>query len=380
MKEICAEDALLFYPDYNKPFEIHTDASEYQMGGVISQEGNAIAYWSKKLTTTQTRYPTIEQELLAITEILKEYRQMLYGQRIIIWTDHKNLTYHATQFSSDRVLRQRLKIEEFGPIIKHIDGDKNIAADTLSRVEIKDNPKAIKTFMETTATKQESHVMHEILTSEEDEKVPIDYQVIHNAQRDDNELLAFRTQNKTKNNYTVQKFGKFDLWVKKSPNDSKRKIFIPKKLREPLIKWYHEAFMHPGQSRMEESVLRYFTWPGCTVDIEKFVKSCRVCQKNKSTNTGRNGKIPLKDPPEWEPWDMLTVDLCGPWKTVIKEIESNKKRKIQIWALTMVDEATGWTEIVPIQNKESRNIAYWVDAEWFCRYPRPILFKFDHGK
>ena len=44
MKEICAEDALLFYPDYNKPFEIHTDPSEYQMGGIISQEGNAIAY------------------------------------------------------------------------------------------------------------------------------------------------------------------------------------------------------------------------------------------------------------------------------------------------------------------------------------------------
>ena len=70
IKEICAEDALLFYPNFAQPFEIHTDASEYQMGGVISQNGNTIAYWSRKLSETQKRYPTIEQELLAITEIL----------------------------------------------------------------------------------------------------------------------------------------------------------------------------------------------------------------------------------------------------------------------------------------------------------------------
>ena len=98
IKEICAEDAQLFYPDFLQPFEIHTDASEYRMGGVISQNGNAIAYWSRKLSETQKQYPTIEQELLAITEILKEYRKMLYGQCIIIWTDKKPNLYGNTIF------------------------------------------------------------------------------------------------------------------------------------------------------------------------------------------------------------------------------------------------------------------------------------------
>ena len=49
VKEICAQDALLFYPDFNKQFNIHTDSSEYQMGAIISQEGRPIAYWSKKI-------------------------------------------------------------------------------------------------------------------------------------------------------------------------------------------------------------------------------------------------------------------------------------------------------------------------------------------
>ena len=60
VKEIYEEDALLFYPDFSQPFKIRTDASEFQMGGVISQNGNVIAYWSLKLSETQKRYHTIE--------------------------------------------------------------------------------------------------------------------------------------------------------------------------------------------------------------------------------------------------------------------------------------------------------------------------------
>lgn len=55
IKEICAKDTLLFYPNFSKTFDIHTDASEYQMGGVISQQGRVIAYWSKKLTKDQQK-------------------------------------------------------------------------------------------------------------------------------------------------------------------------------------------------------------------------------------------------------------------------------------------------------------------------------------
>ena len=71
IKEIIAEDAILHYPDFNKVFEIHTDSSNYQMGAVISQGGRPIAYWSNKLTETQQKYPTTDQELLAIVEYLK---------------------------------------------------------------------------------------------------------------------------------------------------------------------------------------------------------------------------------------------------------------------------------------------------------------------
>ena len=68
---------LLVYPDLNKPFDIHTDTSATQLGAVISQEGKPIAFYSRKLNPEQTRYTTIEKELLTIVGTLKELKNIL---------------------------------------------------------------------------------------------------------------------------------------------------------------------------------------------------------------------------------------------------------------------------------------------------------------
>jgi RNase H-like domain found in reverse transcriptase len=101
---------LLTYPNFNKTFEIHTDASKVQLGACISQEGRPVAFYSRKLSPAQTRYTTTERELLSIEETLQEFTNILFGQQIIVYTDHANLTYK--NFNSDRVMRWRLFIEE----------------------------------------------------------------------------------------------------------------------------------------------------------------------------------------------------------------------------------------------------------------------------
>ena len=112
-KKIIAREVMLAYPDFNKPFVIHADASHYQLGSVMSQDGKPIAFYSRKLNPAQTRYTTTERELLSIVETLKEYRKILLGQEIEVFTDHKNLVYKT--FNTERVMRWRLIIEEYGP-------------------------------------------------------------------------------------------------------------------------------------------------------------------------------------------------------------------------------------------------------------------------
>ena len=62
IKLVLSKETLLRYPDFSKEFEIHTDASQAQLGAVISQDGKPIAFYSRRLADCQTRYTTIERE------------------------------------------------------------------------------------------------------------------------------------------------------------------------------------------------------------------------------------------------------------------------------------------------------------------------------
>ena len=103
IKRLVSQEVLLAYPNFNELFEIHTDASAYQLGSVISQQGQLIAFYLCKLTPAQQNYTTTERELLAIVETLKEFKNILLGQRIRVYTDHENLTYK--QFNLSRIMR-----------------------------------------------------------------------------------------------------------------------------------------------------------------------------------------------------------------------------------------------------------------------------------
>ena len=138
MKRIMAREVILAYPDFNKPFEIHTDASKTQLGAVISQDDKPIASYSRKINPAQTRYTNTECELLSIVETLKEFCTMLLGQQLIVHTDHENLVYKT--INSDRVMRWQLFIEEYSLYLRYIKGTNNVVADALSRLELNNQP------------------------------------------------------------------------------------------------------------------------------------------------------------------------------------------------------------------------------------------------
>jgi hypothetical protein len=122
VKAAMAKETVLAYLDFLKPFEIYTDDSSTQLGAMITQDNRPIAFFSRKHSKMQQKYSVTEIELLAIVETLKEFKGMLWGQDIKVYTDHKNLTRDALGLTSDRVYRWRLLLEEYAPKIIYIKG------------------------------------------------------------------------------------------------------------------------------------------------------------------------------------------------------------------------------------------------------------------
>ncbi len=135
IKATIAREVILAYPDYSKVFKIYTDTSSKQLGAVITQENRPIAFFRRKLSTTQRKYSVTKIELLAIVETLKELKGMLWGQSMKVFTDHANFIRDALGMTSDRVYRWRLLLEEYGAEIVYIKGIHNTIADAISQLE-----------------------------------------------------------------------------------------------------------------------------------------------------------------------------------------------------------------------------------------------------
>jgi hypothetical protein len=103
VKATIAKDVVLAYLDYSKVFKIYTDDSSKQLGAVITQDNRPITFFSWKLSDVQRKYSVTKIELLAIVETLKDFKGMLWGQNIKMFTDHANLMRDALGLTSDQV-------------------------------------------------------------------------------------------------------------------------------------------------------------------------------------------------------------------------------------------------------------------------------------
>jgi hypothetical protein len=133
---LVSDQVILTYPDFEKPFELHTDASDYAIGAVLSQEKRPITFLSRTLTKTEENYATNEKELLAIVWALNSLRNYLYGsKKVIIHTDHQPLTNALSpRNNNNKLKRWKNTIEEHNYELNYKAGINNQVADALSRI------------------------------------------------------------------------------------------------------------------------------------------------------------------------------------------------------------------------------------------------------
>nr|GEV24599.1 reverse transcriptase domain-containing protein [Tanacetum cinerariifolium] len=129
-----------WFPDWNLPFELMCDASDYAIGTVLGQckmkHFQPIYYARKTITEAQIHYTITEKEMLAIVYAFEKFRPYLVLSKSIVYTDHSALKYLLNkQDTKPRLLRWVLLLQEFNITILDKKGSENLAADQLSRLE-----------------------------------------------------------------------------------------------------------------------------------------------------------------------------------------------------------------------------------------------------
>ena len=324
VKNKMAEEVLLSFPDLNKIFDVYTDASNEQLGAVIAQEGKLIAFYSRKLTPTKKDYPTIDKEMLCIVKTLKEYREILWGARIYVHTDHMNLT--RQNISSPRIMTWRMVCEEFMPVFKYIKGDPdNIVADTLSRLPF------------TSSEKKKGHPLKIVSNGDADNKPVImlaeEVPELNKVSYEDlwinypSDLVNFplefgnvrqhqqQSQDIVNNNRYHDRVY-YGTTLKAITRRGKTKIILPQSLVPDTMNWYHHVLGHAGQERLYKTIAQHMYCPRLPESVAEYVRRCDACQRYKNAGRGVSHVAPALTSLGL-PFEEIAIDCIGPWKVTL---------------------------------------------------------------
>ena len=399
MKAVIAKDTLLAYPDHNLPFLIETDASDYQLGGRIFQmqmdekTGKTvprdIAFYTRKLNSAQKNYSTIEKELLSIVETFKAFRDTIFGGRIKVYTDHKNLTYKLSQFATQRVTRWRLLLEEYGPEFFYKPGPENVIGDALSRVpttrsvrESPDDKPELLSKSETYCMFEEHPDVAELLLNDpeisdcflehpvfdEDGRLPFQFKTLEEYQMRSEELQSLPEV--FPDRFSSQSFGDAELIC--FHQNGEDKIVLTHELLPKVVKYYHEAMSHAeGEGRLVQTIKRHYWHRDIDKAVKQHIEACDTCARKK-----RGGKVYGESGPRDAsvlPWQQVHCDSIGPWKIDLRG------RTLTFHAMTMIDACTNLLEIKHTYSTTAAEGASAVENTWLARYPRPVKIVTDQG-
>ena len=292
--KMTSERVPLQLPDPKKQYIVTADACGYGIGATLQQDQGQglrpLAFYSKKLTDTELRYPNHEKELLALFRAMKEWRHYIWGADFRVLSDHENLKWLKQQpHLSSRQAHWLEFFEEFPQLwtIEHLAGKLNKVADGLSR---RPDHKPAETAL--------SVIRHETKISCEHFLDDIKAALPHDPAA--SRILQHPQQHR---NITIA--DALIYWKHK-------RLYVPAddRLKERILHECHDAPMsgHLGVAKTMAQVTRFFYWPNMQEDIKKYIISCESCQRNKPSQQAPAGLLqPLPIPDS--PWKSVSMDL-----------------------------------------------------------------------
>ncbi|GJY18748.1 reverse transcriptase domain-containing protein, partial [Tanacetum coccineum] len=140
LKKKLTEAPILIAPDWDLPFELMCDASDFAIGAVLGRRHEKhfrpIHYASKTMNEAKSNYTMTEKEMLAVVYAFEKFLSYLILKKSVVYTDHSALKFlFAKKDSKARLLWWVLLLQEFDFNVIDTKGAENLAANHLSRLE-----------------------------------------------------------------------------------------------------------------------------------------------------------------------------------------------------------------------------------------------------
>lgn len=344
-KESLKSAATLSHPMSGTPLALMTDASNTSVGAVLQQQVNNIwqplGYFSKKLSDAQVNYSTYDRELLAIFMAIKHFQNLLEGRNLVIFTDHKPITFAFSKVHGNKESPRRVRylnyISEFTTDIRHISGEHNTVADTLSRVETIYCPTGI------------------------------DYAALANEQLSDKYL-----QRALLGSHDRLQFKRIEIPNREKPvycevSTNFIRPYLPETFRNLAFNLVHNL-SHPGIKTSKRLIAQKYFWPEMNKDVTRWARSCLHCQKVKINRHTVSGLEQFENADRFQ---HLHIDIVGPLPTSVDGYR---------YCVTMIDRGTGWPEAYPVHNITAETVARTVFEGWISRFGCPVKLTSDQGR
>ncbi|MEG0578157.1 MAG: RNase H-like domain-containing protein, partial [Bacilli bacterium] len=331
------ENVLLNYPALEKQFVIETDASDYAIGAVLSQENKTIIMFSAKLSGSELNYTTVEKETFAIIKAIEHFKSIIFNSSIMIKTDNANLIFKGEL--TKRIQRWKYQLEEFDYKLEYKRGKENVLADSLSRLFNVREEGGIKLI---DLREISRHQKESITLTKDIEKIKF-----KTMQLENNEILF----------------------------DGNNRIIIPREFSTYWLKKIHEKLIHPGRRQLGNTLNKYFLIKSYQKIINEISNNCKTCNENKKlrTNYGSLTGGILSN----QPLEIISSDIFGPIK--LKHFKTNKIEQY-FYIVTFTDIFSRWTEIATIFDIKSNTIVKALIEKWIQHFGPPIKILSDQGR
>ena len=304
VKKLVTEAPVLSYYDPSSELTIQCDASQRGLGAALLQNQKPVAYASRALTETETRYAQIEKEMLAIVYALEKFNQFTFGRKITVHSDHKPLEVILKKplaCAPRRLQGMIMRLQKYDIEVQYERGKDMHIADFLSRAYLPstDHPQMAEfeqVNMASFLPISDLRLQEIRNETEKDETLQILKSVILQGwppERSDAPAQVTPY-------YSVRD----ELSVQDGLIFRGERVVIPKVLRGDIKQRVHSS--HMGAESCLRRARECIFWPGMNADIKEMIAACETCRKYEVSQQ-KESLMPVETP--FRPWEKIAVDL-----------------------------------------------------------------------